>query len=245
MRDDDELIGELREIGRALRVPQALDQRNAVRARLTAPAPRLRRVRLAAISLVAALIATLALVAPARAAVVQVVGDLLRVAGISVRAEHPPTDLPVDPSPLPSTVSSDLDEARRVAAFPVTVPVDLGPPEEVLLADPGPDGKPRVITMTFRGGTVRFDQFDGTLDGGFLKTTPDAEWVDLGTGAPLAAWLPEPHPLTYIGRDGVTRTETARLAGPSLIWSSTRNLTYRLEGLRTLGEATALARSVQ
>ncbi|MEU4562836.1 hypothetical protein AB0F72_31035 [Actinoplanes sp. NPDC023936] len=235
---DDELTRELRELGRALRVPPAIDQRDAVRARLAAPAPRRGRVRLAIAASVAALIAAVAFVAPARAAVVQVVGDLLRVAGIEVRAEHPSRPIPADPSPLPSSRSSSLEEARRLAAFPLLTPASLGEPEEVVLAD-------RVVTMLYRGGTVRFEQFDGALEGGFLKTAPNAEWVDLGAVAPLAIWLPEPHPLTYVGRDGVARTATTRLSGPSLVWSSAQNLTYRLEGLGTLEEATGVARSVQ
>ncbi|MFF0373130.1 hypothetical protein [Actinoplanes missouriensis] len=235
---DDELARELRDLGRALRVPPAIDQREAVRARLAQPAPRPRRVRLAIAACLAALIASVAFVAPARAAVVQVVGDLLRVAGIEVRAEHPSRPIPPDASPLPSSRTIGLREARRLAGFPLVTPAALGEPEEVVLAD-------RVVTMLYRGGTVRFDQFDGTLEGGFLKTTPNAEWVDLGSVAPVAIWLPEPHPLTYVDRDQVAHTEATRLAGPSLVWSSAQNLTYRLEGLGTLEEATEVARSVQ
>ncbi|WP_229071183.1 hypothetical protein [Actinoplanes sp. DH11] len=245
MRDDDELIRELREMGRALRVPPAADQREAVRARLARPVRPPRRVRALVLAAVAALIATVTFVAPARAVVVEVVGDLLRIAGITVRAEPYPGVVPTSPSPLPGARATTLAEARRVAGFPLAVPEELGEPAEVVLADPAPDGSPRVVTMLYRGGEVRFDQFDGELDGGFLKAAPDAEWVNLGSAVPLAVWLPQPHPLTYIGRDGVRRSETTRLAGPSLIWSSARGATYRLEGLRTLEEAMRVARSVQ
>jgi hypothetical protein len=242
---DDDMIEELRDLGRALRVPPALDQKEAVRRRLTQPAPRRPRAKSLVAALAVALVATLTLVAPARAAVVEVVGDLLRIAGIEVRATGPAPVIPATPSPLPSASRADLDEARERAGFALMVPAGLGTPEEIVLADPDQDGRPRVVTMLYRGGTVRFDQFDGSLEVGFLKTTPDAEWVDLGTAVPVAAWLPAPHPLTYIGRDGVAHTETTRLAGPSLIWSSARDTTYRLEGLRTRDEATAVARSVQ
>jgi len=242
--EPDDLVAELRDLGARLSVPPAVDQREAVRARLTSPAPGRSRVRLWAAALAAALIAVVAGVAPARAAVVEVVGDLLRVAGIEVRREHPPAPLPATPAPLPSVSRVGLEEARRLAAFPVLVPAGLGEPESVQPADPDPQGHPRVVTMAFRGGAVRFDQFDGRLDPVFVKMTPNVEPVELGGPDTVAAWLPDEHPVTYVGRDGVPRTGTARLAGPALIWSSGA-VTYRLEGIVTLEEAIAVARSVR
>jgi hypothetical protein len=243
--EHDELIDELRSLGRALAVPEAVDQRSAVRARLAQPARR-PRLRLFLAAAAAALIATVTLVAPARAAVVEVVSDLLRVAGIEVRREPPTGALPATPSPLPSTRTADLAEAQRTAAFPVLAPELLGPPEQVLLADPDPAGRPRVVTLIYRGGTVRFDQFAGGLEPIFQKITPDAEWVpELAGTSHAALWLSKPHPLTYIGTDGVKRTETARLAGPTLIWETSQPVTYRLEGLPTLEEALAVAQSVR
>jgi hypothetical protein len=99
-----------------------------------------------------------------------------------------------------------------------------------------------VVTMTYRGGAVRFDQFDGAASPLFLKTATDAQWV--GLGADGGIWLPGPHPVTYVGRDGAEHTETARLAGPTLIWVAGA-VTYRLEGLPTVAEASAAARSLQ
>lgn len=177
-------------------------------------------------------------ISPARAAVV---GAFRRIAGIEVRQETPHTTLPATPSPIPSIRTADLGEARRTALFPVMSPAVLGSPDRVLLADSDMNGAPRVVSLVYRGGTVRFDQFDGTLEAAFLKTAPNAEWVTLGDSA---IWLSEPHPVTYVGRDGVARTETARLAGPTLIWV-TGNVTYRLEGLTTLEEALTVARSVR
>jgi hypothetical protein len=141
---------------------------------------------------------------------------------------------------LPSLRSTALDEARRRALFPVRVPAALGPPERVLTADPDTTGAPRVVTMTYRGGTVRFDQFDGTT-GAFLKTVSNGQWVEVGQG--WGVWLPGPHAVTYIGRDGVERTATARLATPTLIWED-GEVTYRLEGYSTLAEARAVALTV-
>ncbi|MEV0898797.1 hypothetical protein [Actinoplanes sp. NPDC049802] len=244
MPEPDDLIAELRELGGRLRVPPAVDQRDAVRARLARPAPRRPRARLVLAGLVAALVASVTLVAPARAAVAEVIGGLLRVAGIEVRAEQSRSDLPATPAPLPSPGGSSLDAVRRAAAFPVGVPEALGQPEQVLTADPDGQGRPRVITLVYQGGSVRFDQFDGQLQTTFLKTSPDARPVDLGGTVLVAAWLPRPHPLTYVGRDGVQRSETARLAGPTLIWT-TGTVTYRLEGIPALEQAIVAARSVR
>ncbi|GAA0468026.1 hypothetical protein Aca07nite_40060 [Actinoplanes capillaceus] len=244
MPERDDLIAELRELGGRLRVPPAVDQRDAVRARLARPAPRRPRARLVLAGLVAALIASVTLIAPARAAVAEVIGGLLRVAGIEVRAERSRASLPATPGPLPSQGGSSLDAVRRAAAFPVGVPGALGQPEQVLSADPDPQGHPRVITLVYQGGSVRFDQFDGRLETTFFKTSPDVRPVELGGTVLAAAWLPQPHPVTYVGRDGVARTETARLAGPTLIWA-TGAVTYRLEGIPALDQATAAASSVR
>jgi hypothetical protein len=89
---------------------------------------------------------------------------------------------------------------------------------------------------------VRFDQFDGTLDPFFFKTAADAQWTQIG--GEQGIWLPGPHAITYVDRTGVERTETARLATPTLIWVAGA-VTYRLEGLSTLEEARAAALSAK
>jgi hypothetical protein len=237
---DDDLAAELRALGAWLTVPEPADQRAAVRARLTRRTRR-RGLRWWTASAVAALVGTVAAVAPARAAVVDAVEGLLRVGGIEVRQE-PRTDLPATPSPLPSVRTVALDEARRMARFPVRVPAALGAPEEVVVADPDDTDAPRVVTLTYRGGAVRFDQFDGEASVAFLKAAPDARWIGIGPDSGM--WLPGPHPVSYVDRDGAGHTETARLAGPTLIWSSGA-VTYRLEGLATSAEAQTVALSLE
>jgi len=250
--DLDDLARELRALARNLDVPDAADQRAAVRARLAQPAPRRRwfpsvKVRPLPgrrwiVAVVATLIALVAGIAPARAAVVDAVGGLLRIAGIEVRQEPAPRGLPADPSPLPSVRTGSLDTARRVALFPVLVPDKLGAPERVELGDPDPAGAPRVVTLVYRGGTLRLDEFDGRVSPFFFKSAPEAQWT--GVAGADAIWLPQPHPVTYVGRDGVERVETARLAGPTLIWTS-GELTYRLEGFADLEEARTVAESLR
>jgi hypothetical protein len=135
-----------------------------------------------------------------------------------------------------------LDEARRTALFGVRVPAALGAPDQVQVGDPDPAGAPRVVTLLYRGGAVRLDEFDGTVSPYFFKTAPEARWVDVGTADGI--WLPAPHPVTYVGRDGQEHTETARLAGPTLIWTD-GEVTYRLEGLADLAEARRIGLSLE
>jgi hypothetical protein len=238
MADHDSLIAELRALGDHLDVPAAADQGAAVRARLTAVPAGRRRWRGWLISAVAALAAAGAVgaIGPARAAV----GHLLRVAGVEVRTDPRPTVLPSRPSPLPAERTESLVKARQDARFRVRVPAALGVPERVVVVDPDPAGAPRVVTMLYRAGRVRFDQFDGAWQLVFLKQEPDAQWTPVGADNGL--WLPTPHPVTYVDRQGVEHTAAARLAGPTLIWSS-GTVTYRLEGLATRDQAVAVARS--
>ena len=235
---DDDLIAELRELGAHLAVPEAADQRVAVRERLAAPANRRWRVWLAAA--VAAVAVTVGAVEPARAAVAHVVASVLRVAGIEVERSERAAQVAPDPSPLPSTGAVGLAEAKQRAPFVVRMPAALGPPERVELADPDNTGAPRVVSALYRGGTVRFDQFDGSA-GAFFKQAREAEWTDVGGST--AIWLPGPHTLTYVDRAGVERSATARLATPTLVWEHGQ-VTYRLEGFTSLDEARAAATSL-
>lgn len=255
---DDALIAELRDLAGWVEVPPvAAGLAAAVVARVGAGgrrpwwsrwSARLRWSRLSlrwrtAVAAAAAVVCAVAVVPPARAAVVDAVSGLFRFAGIEI-SDQParPGSLPATPSPLPSVRSAALDEARRLAKFPVAAPAALGVPENVELADPAADGSPRVVTLTYRGGTVRLDEFDGSIDPVYFKKgAAGGEFVNVN-GA-LGLWLSGPHTITYVDRAGVERTATGRLAGPTLIWS-TETVVFRLEGLATLDEAMAVAQSM-
>jgi hypothetical protein len=166
---------------------------------------------------------------------------VLDFAGVHVRQGQPAPAR--SPSPLPGVHSVALDQARRAAHFPIGVPGSLGVPDDVQLADPGPDGAPRVVSLLYRGGTVRLDEFDGGLDLAFIKTEnrPDQRWVQFGDQ--YGIWFPTPHEIEYVDRQGVTHHETARLTGPTLLWTA-GGVSYRLEGLSTVDDAVAVAASV-
>jgi hypothetical protein len=234
---DDDLIAELRELDSWLAVPEAADQRTAVRARL---APKRSRWRIFLAAAVAAIAVTVVAVEPARAAVLDAVVQVLKVAGIEVREEAAPPGPAATPSPLPSVGAVTVAQAEQRAPFPVRWPETLGPPERVEIADPDTTGVPRVVSALYRGGAVRFDQFDGSA-AIFFKQARQAEWVDLG--GDMAIWLPGPHTLTYVDRTGAERTATARLATPTLLWERGQ-VTYRLEGFTSLDEARAAALSL-
>ncbi len=268
-RYPQELVDDLRDLGAALDTGEAPDVRAAVRARLSAgptprrlrrfrPAPpqalwsagwramwramwgvvwRGRRRRVVALAVVAAVVAGVAATPPARAAV----GRVLRFAGVDVVPATPGRPVPTSPAPLPTDTVA-LAQARAAALFPIGVPARLGPPERVQLLDVD-RGHPRVVSLFWRGGTVRLDEFDGELDLMYIKQEqpPGFQWEQLSSGYGL--WLPGPHPVTYVDRTGTERTDAARMAGPTLIWTRDA-VTYRLEGVPDEPTARAVAESV-
>jgi len=140
-----------------------------------------------------------------------------------------------------------LAQARAVAGFPIAIPARLGEPDEVVLLDVQ-GGRPRVVTLVWHPGTTQEVQLDEYRDLGQpyfskqLVTPADVQLVDVGHD--LGAWLPTPHPITYIDANGVRHTEAARMAGPVLVWQRGDSRIYRLEGVPDLGEALAIAESV-
>lgn len=170
-----------------------------------------------------------------------VAADLLGVAGIEVSRDEPDA-VPVPQQPLPSSEVSDLEHALATADIPISVPRALGEPEQVRVADGG-----RVVSMTWRSGTVVLDQFAGASGPVFAKQVGDLDpaEVDLGGGLP-GWWIPGPHDLMYVDREGLVVTATARLAGQTLFWDGTAGVTFRLEGDElTRREATHIARSLR
>ena len=164
--------------------------------------------------------------------------SVLRFAGVDITAA--PIKLPASPHPLPSSGPVTLAQARAAASFPIGVPASLGAPERVEIADPAPNGSSRVVSLFYRSGAIRLDEFDGTLDGGFLKSVRDADWVQIR--GETALWMPTPHPVEYVDRAGMAHTETGRMAGPTLLWQS-NSVTFRLEGFASRDDAIAVASS--
>jgi hypothetical protein len=130
-----------------------------------------------------------------------------------------------------------VEEAADAVAFPVLAPAALGPPDGVEVAD---DGRTVSMTWTVDGSVVRLDQFDGTLDFTMAKQSREVQYAAVGSADAL--WFEEPHEVVLLDPDGEQRTETARLAGHTLIWPDGAT-TLRLEGELDLAEAVAIAES--
>ena len=229
-----DLERELRELGPTLAVPEPPDVRDTVRVRIEDRAERKAVAWRRWVAAVAAVVAVGLAVSPqARAAV----GEVFRFAGVDVRWGD--TEAPATPeAPLPGQDVVSLEVARQQADFPVGVPARLGAPDRVLVADSA-----QVVSLLYGSGAdaIRVDEFDGRLDVIFLKTMAgQAEPVALGPTT--GWWLPGPHAVRYVDRDGVVRHETARLAGNTLLWESD-GVTYRLEGQLSRAEAVAIAES--
>jgi hypothetical protein len=239
----DDLDRELRALSAWLETPDAPEVTARVRARLAAHQRRRWWQRWRAYLAAMLVVALLAVLPPGRAAVADAVTGLLRFAGVTVTVAPgsvPPTGTP---SPLPSQRLATTVEAQRLVRFPVQVPAALGPPEQMLVADPDDDGSYRVLTLLYRGGTVRVDAFDGALDPYFTKKISGSavEWTQVR--GDFAVWVGGPHTLTYVDRTGKVREETARLAGSTLIWERA-GVSYRLEGDLTRPEAIRIAESL-
>ncbi|MEH1167727.1 hypothetical protein V6V47_20315 [Micromonospora sp. CPCC 205539] len=237
----DDLERELRDLSTWLTTPAAPDVTARVRAQLETPVRRGRRWRY---YLAAALVALLvAVLPPGRAALADAVSGLLRFAGITVATSHGPA-LPTSTAPsLPAQRPTDLAEAQRQVRFPIRLPATLGPPEQVLIADPDAAGLCRVATLLYRAGALRIDTFDGEIDPAFQKQArgPGLEWVQVK--GDFALWVGGPHAVTYVDRASTVRVETARLAASTLIWQAA-GVSYRIEGDLTKSEAIEIANSL-
>ena len=189
---------------------------------------RRRRIALVVGAVVLALLAT----PPVRAAV----ADWFGFGGVLVERDAP---RPGAASPPPE-VAQDLSVTEAAAAvdFTVSVPEELGVPEGVEVS---PDG--RLVSMSWSSGedgVVRLDQFAARFDFAVLKLAPGVRYAAVdGTDA---LWFEEPHEVVLLEPDGSRRTESARLAGHTLIWLAD-GTTMRLEGDLSLERAVEIAES--
>ena len=186
-----------------------------------------RRVAVAVLALLVALLAT----PPVRAAV----SDWFGFAGVIVQRGPAATE---DAPPPPGVEDAmTVAEAAELVGFTPLLPGELGEPSAV---DVSADRT--IVSMTWAGadGPVRLDQFDGRLDYRIAKTSPGVRYAAVaGTDA---LWFDRPHEVVLLDDEGEPRTESARLAGHTLIWP-VGDLTMRLEGDLSLSRAVEVASS--
>ena len=136
--------------------------------------------------------------------------------------------------------TTSLSEAEALVAFTPLLPGALGPPEGIEVS-----ADRRLLSMSWtdaRGGVVRLDQFDARLDYTFAKRSTGVEFTAVGDA--FALWFARPHSVVVLERDGTRRTETARLAGNTLIWQHNGMTTLRLEGDFGMARAVEIAETV-
>ncbi len=188
------------------------------------------RRRQFAVAVVAVLLALLA-TPPVRAAV----ADWFGFGGVLVERGSPGTD----PAPPPEVAADQtLSEAAELVDFTPSVPQSLGTPDGVEVS-----ADRRVLSMswsTVDEGVLRLDQFDARLDFTIAKRTPGVQPVAVDGSDAL--WFEEPHEVVLFDADGGRRTESARLAGHTLIWQDGFT-TLRLEGDIDLARAVEIANS--
>jgi hypothetical protein len=226
---DDQLEAALRDLGTSIDVPATPDVTASVRTRLsTKPRLKLRPVLTTVLAILLAFAVALAVSPEVRAGVAQ----FLRFAGIEFTSEPPPP-LPTTPITTqlpPGERVVTLEEARKLARFPVTVPKALGEPKEVHVSE-------RVVSLVY--DNARVDECDGTISPIMRKFT-FADLEEVQVNGTVGYWVGAPHEVIYVDSNGTDRTETARMSAKTLVWEVGK-VTYRLEGDFTKEQAISIA----
>jgi hypothetical protein len=226
----DLLEERLAELAGDLRVPVPEGLETVVMSRIHGSRPR-RRWRRWVAGLLLGLLAGGAAVSPVGATI----REWLGFHGVGVTSGEEVTGTPVVPT---ATGDPDLERAAAAVGFMPVVPAVLGPPDAVEVSG---DALVASLSWSTESGTVRLDQFRGTVEPLFWKTTSAAEPVSVSGRDAL--WLPTAHRVTVMSDEGAVRQLPSRLAAPTLVWLDD-DLTLRLEGDLTLAEATRIAESV-
>jgi RNA polymerase sigma-70 factor (ECF subfamily) len=200
------------------------------------------RTRLGVAIAVAIAAGIIALVPNTRAAVADVVSHILHFAGVDIHISGAPSGPLPTAAALPSQREVSLAEARRLTRLPIGVPSALGAPETVLVSDLAVDGSPRVVSLLYRGGAVRIDEYAGQVDTTFTKVASNVDFIQV-KNLP-AVWIDGYHELSYVDLMGKVHPATIRVAGPTLLWQN-GSVAYRIEGFGSEADAVAVAESIE
>ncbi|MEP6954052.1 MAG: hypothetical protein ABI950_08345 [Solirubrobacteraceae bacterium] len=235
-----DLRDELRARGGGEAWPPTPDIATAIAPRL---APRRRpplawRPAVALPTLLAVLVACVAIVPPARTAVLELVGlaggeEVIRV----------PTTPPAPPTLAPGRGRAlTLTQARSAVAFPVRVPRALGPPPEVRLDRSLAGGAvsliygERAVLTAFRGRTLPFARKMVGPRTRVVATTVAGRRALFLSGAPLQ-WI-------ALDQNGEPQARTGRLVNANVLLFDRAGVGYRLETGAGLARALQIARSL-
>jgi hypothetical protein len=232
-----DLRDELRELGRGITIEARDDIADLVLASISAPKRRThswRRWVAALAALLAAVGLSAAVSAPVRATITHVFG----FGGTEVRREPGPP--PASSPALPGTHPADLASAEREVGFAVRVPHTLGMPASITVSDH------RVVSLRYSlpTGEVRIDEFAGNLGVFWEKYIAGGVAQRVDVNGHEAVWFDKPITLVYVLPDGSEDSGSARRTNGTLIWAE-GNVTYRLDGVRPLAAALAVARGMR
>ena len=219
------------------------------------PARRRRWPAFAAV--VAALAATTTLaIPPARAGVARWLG--VGAGAVDVRIEPFPGELPPPiPADTSSTPGSQLfgtpvsaSEATARTGLPLPAPNVLGPPDALYVDAAGrriivvyapsadlPDGEVEGVGAIVEVIRATYDRLL------YAKSIRPGDATETEVDGGSALFLDAPHPLSYLDETGTVITETARLAGKTLMWGR-EGVVFRLESELDLESAVTLAESI-
>lgn len=134
-----------------------------------------------------------------------------------------------------------LAAARKQVRFAPVVPQELGP--STAYVDRFVPGG--TLSLVYRNGKLLLTQFRGRAPRQYLRkfVGPDVPIERVDVNGARGIWIGgESHGLVYVDANGSLRSDSARLAGPTLLWRR-GDLLLRLEGARTKAAALRLARS--
>ncbi len=221
----------------------------ALRGRLIAPdhARRTRALLIAAAVLVI-MATSIVAIAPARPAV----ADWLGIGAVEIRRSGGPLPSPTGRNPVPGATGAQRDRnattrlaaARKAVSFPIVTPsIDsAGALAAVDLDRRVPGG---LVALSYPGFTVVEIATDPLQPPPLYKLlageTPTRQVTVNGEPG---LWIPSIHEIGYRDRKGGFATDTVRRSGPVLLWQHA-GVTYRIEGLRSLAAAQAVAASLR
>ncbi len=154
---------------------------------------------------------------------------------------------------LPST----FDEAASAAGFPLLIPANLGPPDEVYVGGTALRGqvafgyRPRadLPAQDLLGGLgLLITQNQGRLDEGLVRKLVDMQAgvvVSVEVDGAPGVWVAgEPHMFWYLDPDGQVIQGSERQVGDTLAWQRD-GILYRIEGAGSMDRAMEIARSMR
>jgi hypothetical protein len=223
--------------------------------------PALARAAVALVVAIAVFAGTMVFSPGARHAVAGWLG--LRGVKITVTPSPTTSSPTVTPSPMPTSLGSGLDLGKRVTLaqvqglvpFEITIPAELGPPDEVYLRTGFVEdqvillyrSRPGLPAAQLTGAGLLFTEFQARVDTEFVEgkilflgaTSVDPVTVNGDPGY----WIEgAPHEIQYFDPDGTSVPDRTRLAGNVLLWQH-EDVTFRIEADIGKAEAIRIAES--